>query len=523
MTTTSYDITVSVIKNTLSAITNFNINDTDHQTVTGEEGANHTITVELPIDATIGEATITISPDATASEGTIEEDGTITGISFEDGITKTITVTAQDSVTTTSYDITVNISIDPNLFITQWIVEANGTVVLPTHTSGAFSRRERYEAGIYDFDIDWGDGNKEYDITSYDVTHTYDTAGTYTITIDGIIEGFNFRCQSTSADMITDILQWGNVKLGTVGHYLSQCPKLNITATDTPDLSEVSNLYRMFSYSTSFNQDISSWDVSNVTNMSLMFAGASSFNNGDTGNNESKPLSWTINTASEVNMSNMFSEASAFNQDISSWNISSVTSISGMFSEASVFNQDLGSWNVSNVTSMAGVFSGASSFNNGDTGNNGLKPLEWNITAAGNVGTQAMFKGASSFNQELKGWYMSNIWDMSIMFDGASSFNNGDTGNNMSKPLDWVINTTSGLYMRYMFNDASSFNQELKNWGDYNFDSIYGMFNGATLFTQNLSSWCAYFGGEEPLDFKTNSGIVNATPDKLPSWSGCVE
>ena len=43
-------------------------------------------------------------------------------------------------------------------------------------------------------------------------------------------------------------------------------------ATDTPDLSGVTDMSRMFRYTTAFNGDLSSWDVSAVTDMSGMFA-----------------------------------------------------------------------------------------------------------------------------------------------------------------------------------------------------------------------------------------------------------
>ena len=42
---------------------------------------------------------------------------------------------------------------------------------------------------------------------------------------------------------------------------------------------------------------------------------------------------------------------------------SSVTNVSSMFSGATSFNQDIGGWDVSNVTSMTFMFSGATSFN----------------------------------------------------------------------------------------------------------------------------------------------------------------
>ena len=62
-----------------------------------------------------------------------------------------------------------------------------------------------------------------------------------------------------------------------------------------------------------------------------------------------------------------------------------------------------------------------------------------------------MFQDASSFNQPLNDWNVSNVKDMDHMFVDASSFN---------QPLNkW--NVSNVTHMREMFDEASSFNQPL--------------------------------------------------------------
>ncbi len=93
------------------------------------------------------------------------------------------------------------------------------------------------------------------------------------------------------------------------------------------DTSNLISLYLTFRNATSFNQSLTLWDVSGVTFFGETFAGATSFTGfGLPG--------W--DTSSATSFLGMFNGASAFNQDLSSWDISSLINASNMLTGTAI-------------------------------------------------------------------------------------------------------------------------------------------------------------------------------------------
>ncbi len=312
--------------------------------------------------------------------------------------------------------------------------------------------------GVYNYRIDWGDGTIENNVTG-DATHQYATPGIHTVSISGDFP--RFRINPGNNSKIKEVQQWGDIAWSTMEYTFVGCDNLDVTATDIPDLSQVTNMSGMFSNCENLvgNASFNSWDVSNVETMDFMFVDATNFN---------QPLNnW--NVAAVKSLSGMFIDASNFNQNINNWNVGAVENMELMFLEATSFNSPLNNWNVSNVTNMQSMFTSASNFN---------QPLDnWNVIAVQDMG--GMFADATSFNQSINNWNVAAVENMSDMFAGATNFN---------QPLDnWNVIAVQG--MGGMFADATSFNQNINNWNVGAVEEMTGMFAGATNFNQPINNW----------------------------------
>jgi surface protein len=372
-------------------------------------------------------------------------------------------------------------SINNTDFVTTWDTNYASTGALKTTIT-----IPTYSGYSYSYRVDWNnDGDfsdtGETATNTGSVTHDYGVgnAGVKTIRIRGTFPAIYFNNTGDKAKLLS-VDQWGNNVWSTMYKAFYGCFRLNIKASDTPNLSNVTNLSYMFAGAINLSSENWSWSTSNVGNMSYMFAGAYNFNQDIS--------SW--NTGNVTDMSYMFAGASAFNANIGSWNTSNVGNMIGMFGtveywlqvgsygSALSFNQDISSWNTANVGDMSKMFYGARSFNQ----NIG----SWNTSKVVNMAH--MFDGASSFNQDISykssvgAWDVQNVLNMSYMFADATSFNK-NIGN-------W--NTYKVTDKSYMFHDAIAFNQDLPH-SSVNVTNLSHMFEGATSFNQYIGNWDTSF------------------------------
>eukprot|EP00978_Attheya_sp_CCMP212_P009427 scaffold22307_cov29-Attheya_sp.AAC.6 len=246
-----------------------------------------------------------------------------------------------------------------------------------------------------------------------------------------------------------------------------------IVTTSHMALKSVAGKYFFSDYA--FNQDLFSWDVSSV-----------------------------------VDMGPLFNNAWAFNQDISSWDVSSVTDMNKMFKYAIVLNQNLCDWaeNTPSLMNVFGVFESTTCPNSATpqlaiSPGGTLGPFFHDcmtkcrrrhecMVASGNQGIPVNVKrgsfktaivsywsgGSSPYGSKMSCWDVSEVTDTSFAFSELKDFN---------EPLCWNISNI--MNMERMFFAASAFDQDVSSWDISSITNMDNMFLSATAFNREISSW----------------------------------
>ncbi|CAL2074510.1 BspA family leucine-rich repeat surface protein [Tenacibaculum sp. 190524A02b] len=272
--------------------------------------------------------------------------------------------------------------IEEEKFITTWTV-TDGDLTIPIYMFGSSN----------DYTVDWGDGIIESGFTG-DTSHTYATAGTYTVKIYG---GFSqlYFFNRAGKEKIISIDQWGTHKWTGLDFSFYGCSNLELNADDVPDLSQATAIGFMFQNASSFTDakdKLKDWEVSTITSFSGAFQGTA-FNRNIS--------DWNMQAAEDINF--MFSNNTVFNQPIGAWTFNNLTQCEGVFQGATSFNQDLSNWDVSKVEFFNLMFSGATAFDQ--------SLADWDISSVqggGNLGMNNMFQNAGlstdNYDATLLGW-----------------------------------------------------------------------------------------------------------------------
>jgi surface protein len=342
-------------------------------------------------------------------------------------------------------------------FITTWKTDNDGD-------SDDQSIRIPMIGNGYDFNVDWGDGSDEDYNTNpgsgntHFLEHTYSSSGIYEVKITGDFPRIYFNFSGDRQKILT-IEQWGDIEWASMEDAFHGAIKLTYTATDTPDLSDVSSMRDMFKNAELFNGDIGDWNVEFVEDMSSMFR-----------------------------------EADAFNGDIGDWDVSGVTNMAFMFYGADLFNQDIGSWNVSDVEEMRFMFGSTGAFNQDistKTVNAGTPDVykAWDVSNVQIM--RSMFEDADAFNQDIGNWDVSSVTDMVGMFKNADIFNQDlsmKTVNAGTSDEYEAWNMSNAQFMSIMFSGAQAFNQNLASWNIASAESMTGMLDNSGLSTENYDN-----------------------------------
>ena len=275
-----------------------------------------------------------------------------------------------------------------------WTITDGGAVsnpfvfVVKTDQAGGVSATDQFAfpldaSSTVNATVDWGDGNINT-ITAYNdpnATHTYATAGTYTISVTGILNGWRFNNGGDRYKLL-DITQWGIFDMNLSAAFYG-CQNLTGSWTDHPRLGN-GNFAQTFANCFLFTGDVSEFSTVGVTAMNNMM---------------------------QLHYSNSI-------PDVSNWDVSSVANFGTMFRETNMTGVDLSSWDVRNATSMAYMFYNS----RGVIPDLSMWKVAANITNRNQIFSVANMFGARSYNYGFESWEVGKC-----NFDGQNLMTGANT------------------------------------------------------------------------------------------------
>ena len=460
-----------------------------------------------------------------------------------------------------------------------------------------------YLISTQELDIDWGDPsvNVQHMPQDVDMTDIFESETPEILTVHMYIGTFNTEFGSIyeapnnikvrPKGGVGPLESFGSMYVGKVAKWYKEGYSVNqkiinadypldyvmastagATITEVPPIAppKTTNYFAFFANTMMFNSGIRSWDMSSATVMRNMFS--NSVFNEDIGN-------WNVSNVTD--MKEMFSGAESFNQDLSQWCVSNITELPENFDEYTQLTAEkLPVWGTCPVKledgeipsneihfttttgylDYYGVIGDQLVFSDGTTvtldedylhdivspvGKHKVVLKESRSDSYVGLGGEAlvelhnfptlssvnaldthpspnlvkvptvlpsnitslswMFQEATSFNQDISMWDTSNVIEMSGMFQEATSFNQDIS----------MWDTSNVTDMNYMFYNTLAFNQDISSWNVSNVTSMSGMFSYAMAFNQPLNSWNVR--NVTDMDYMFNG--ANAFNQPLNNWN----
>ena len=207
--------------------------------------------------------------------------------------------------------------------------------------------------GVFNATIDWGDGSAASTITAYndaDLSHTYATAGTYTITVSGAFPNVYFYGDAIMAAKVATVENLGSVGWETLFRSFYNCTGMTSVAAGDSDTSAVTDFgYAFIGCSAATSFDMTGMDVSSGTSFNRTFSGCSAAT-------DINMAGWVCSSGTDFT-SMFYNCTSLVTADVSTFDMTSATTLSYMFNGCTALaDAAIDGWNIEAVTAFTNFY-----------------------------------------------------------------------------------------------------------------------------------------------------------------------